>query len=61
MGTHHAGNYYPVHLENNGVTASNKKDIANMFNNVCTNIGSKLLFWQNYTMYNYLNHRNNHN
>ena len=65
MGTPHAGNYYPNHLENNGVTASNKKDITNMLNNFFTNIGSKLskdiIVPANVTISDYLKHRNNQN
>ena len=65
MGTHHTGNYYPDHLKNNGLTASNKKDISNMFNISFTNIGSKLskdiIVPANVTMYDYLKHKNNQN
>ena len=65
MGTLHAGNYYPDHLENNGVTASNKNDIGNMFNNLFTNIGSILSTYiivaANVTIYDYVKHMNNHN
>ena len=63
-GTSHAGNHYHDHLGNNGVRASNKKDIANMFNNLFTNIGSKLsidiILPANVTIYDYLKHKNNH-
>ena len=42
MGTSHLGNHCPNHLGNNGATPSNKKDVANLFNNVFTNIGPEL-------------------
>ena len=42
MGTSHLGNHCPDHLVNNDVTTSNKKDVANMFNNSFTNIGPEL-------------------
>jgi len=42
MGTPHTGNYYLDHLEHNDETTSSKKDIANVFNNLFINIGSKL-------------------
>ena len=65
MGTPHTWNYYPDHLENNAETASSKKDIANVFNNLFTNIGSKLskdkIVPANIIIYDYLKHRYNHN
>ena len=42
MGTPRFGSDYPDHVVNNTVTSSNKKDIANMFNNYFTKFGPEL-------------------
>ena len=67
MGTSHLGNHFPDHLVNNGVTTtgSNKKDVANTFNNFFTTIGLEsskdITVPANVSIYDYLNNRNKHN
>ena len=64
MGTPHAGYYYPDHLGNNGVTASNRK-IQQICSNIFFNkhwleiIERYLTVPANVTIYDYLKHRNN--
>ena len=61
MGTSHLGNHFPDHLVNNGVTTSNKKDVASLFNNFFTNIGPELSKYITVPNYDYLENRNKHN
>ena len=65
MGTSHLGNHFPDHLVNNGVTTSNKKDVANLFNNFFINISLELskdiTVPANVSIYDYLENRNKHN
>ena len=42
MGIPRLGSDYPDHLVNNNFTITNKKYIANMFNNYFSNIGPEL-------------------
>ena len=42
MGTPPLGGEYPDNFVNNDMTISNKKDIANTFNNNFTNIGPEV-------------------
>ena len=65
MGTSHHWNHFPDHLVNNGVTTSNKKDVANLFNKFFTNISPELpndiTVPANVSIYDYLENINKHN
>ena len=65
MGTPRFMRDYPDHFVNNNVTISNKKDIANKFNNYFTNISPELstdiTVPTNASIYDYLRNRNNQN
>ena len=65
MGTPRLGNHYPDQFVNDGITISNKEDVANMFNNYFTNIGPELskdiTAPTNVSIYDYLENRNSNN